>query len=383
MAGNIYCYCLAFLIICTACVEALSPHHVTSLRATRLERQQNSSQLVVIKSSRRAPDEQLWLLALLFFGGVSLIALTFLQRKPQIEVPHQIQEDIANVNIYLKNGSPDFVDAFVYYLMNTSWLVLGLIFFEIYLLVASLFAALMMLQPNSLTVDSRPVRFMDTFNFSIQTLATIGYGVLSPASDWAHTIVIVESYVGLVMNCVGGGILFSRVNRPHSRLVFSDVVAVSQNAKGQTEISVRMLNQRVKSSWLDVNASVSVLIKEGQIRALRQLKLRREWNPILHGAWMLTHTIDDASPLAGLMTADKVNDEKVMALVTFVKGVEATYGQHLHAHRVHYTNQFRFGQGFAQMFEFQDAGIVVDPMLLSTTQDKSAGVDTSPHVYFH
>jgi|Transcript_123726 inward rectifier potassium channel len=377
-------YCFLALIGCTAGIESLDQRHVASLRAVGLNWQHNSSQqAVVIKSTPHHHVEQVWLMAFLFFGGLFLVSLMFFHKnsKTQIKVPHQIQEDIANVNMYLKNESPDFMDAFVYYLMNTSWAVLGMIFFEIYLLIAAFFAVLLMLQPNTLTVDSLPVRFMDAFNFSVQTLATIGYGALSPASDWAHSVVIVESYVGLIIDCVGGGILFSRMNRPTSRLIFSNVVVVSQNTKGQTEISMRMLNQRLKSSWLDVNASISALVLDGQVRALRQLKLRREWTPILHGAWMLTHTIDESSPLAGLISANEVND-KVMALVVFVKGVEATYDQHLHAHCVYYTNQFRFDQRFADLFEFRDDGIVVDAKLLSATEDRSSE-DTSSHVYFH
>eukprot|EP00931_Biecheleriopsis_adriatica_P011205 TRINITY_DN11227_c0_g1_i5.p1 TRINITY_DN11227_c0_g1~~TRINITY_DN11227_c0_g1_i5.p1 ORF type:complete len:423 (+),score=43.39 TRINITY_DN11227_c0_g1_i5:75-1343(+) len=324
------------------------------------------SKTVPMKDGHQA--EQIMLLALVLFGGVLLIILVLFHSEPKPSWEKNIkpmQED-DSVKMVLSDERRDPVDVVVYYLMSSSWPVVGLIMFEIYVVVAASFAALLMLQPGCLT-GALPLTFMDAFNFSVQTLASIGYGHLSPVTDYAHAVVIVESYVGLAMHCIGGGILFSRVNRPTSRLVFSDVVVVSQNGQGQTEISMRMLNHRPSSSWVDVHARMSVVTDQVNTVFLTQLKLRREWNPVLRGTWTLTHTIGDSSPLAGLVAADQVS-EGVIGMVTFVKGIEATYDKPVHAYKVYYATQFRFGQRFSDLLKETDGGFVVDSKLLSSTE---------------
>lgn len=330
-------------------------------------------------------SEQAGLLALCFFGALLLAYLVqprFLRVLDRFhpghddkesedsgyEPPKMIQEDIQHVQMRLKTPPYPNLDGAIYYLMSTSWTALGLIMFEVYIVIAAFFAILLTLQDDSLSGGSLPLRFLDAFNFSIQTLATIGYGKLLPSSGWGHTIVMVESYMGLVMVAIGGGILFSRVNRPTSCLVFTDVAVVNENDAGQIEISIRMLNQRVSVAWLDARASISVLIQEGQSRSMQKLKLKRDWNPILRGSWMLMHTVDEESPLHGLISSTEVNDN-IIALIAFVKGTDSTFYQHLFAHKVYYSTQFRFKHSFAQMVCQEDNMIYVDAKLLSETSD--------------
>src|SRR5579871_6613679 len=56
-------------------------------------------------------------------------------------------------------------------------------------------------------------RFMDGFFFSVQTLATIGYGRISPQSLPANILVTIESLVGLMGFAIVTGIVFSRFSR--------------------------------------------------------------------------------------------------------------------------------------------------------------------------
>eukprot|EP00931_Biecheleriopsis_adriatica_P018798 TRINITY_DN13027_c0_g1_i14.p1 TRINITY_DN13027_c0_g1~~TRINITY_DN13027_c0_g1_i14.p1 ORF type:complete len:117 (+),score=7.23 TRINITY_DN13027_c0_g1_i14:1-351(+) len=114
---------------------------------------------------------------------------------------------------------------------------------------------------------------------------------------------------------------------------------------------------------------MNVQIREGKFKCFSTpLKLRRDWSPVLNGNWTLTHTIDDSSPLAGLVAADQVNEEKVLAFLVFVKGVEATYEVPLHERKVYYTDQFRFGHRFSNMVGIHDNVCVLDPKLLSSTE---------------
>ena len=73
-------------------------------------------------------------------------------------------------------------------LLTVPWIgFMGIISF-FYLITNTLFALLYMLQPDGVT-NMRPGSFSDAFFFSVQTLATIGYGVMAPKSFYANTIV--------------------------------------------------------------------------------------------------------------------------------------------------------------------------------------------------
>ena len=50
--------------------------------------------------------------------------------------------------------------------------------------------------------------------FSVQTLATIGYGKLVPATRAANVLVGIEALVGLLGFAILSGLLFARFTRP-------------------------------------------------------------------------------------------------------------------------------------------------------------------------
>ena len=61
----------------------------------------------------------------------------------------------------------------------------------IYLSVNVVFAALFWLIPGSVA-NARPYNFGDAFFFSIETLATVGYGEMYPATLYGHIIAAIE-----------------------------------------------------------------------------------------------------------------------------------------------------------------------------------------------
>jgi inward rectifier potassium channel len=258
-----------------------------------------------------------------------------------------------------------YIDDTIHYLMEIPWAVLGLLFFETYFLAALFFAALLML-PGDHVSGAGAHRFLDSFHFSLQTLSTIGYGGLSPATPWAHTVVMIESYAGMVMIALGGGVLFSRVNRPRPRVGFSEIMTVHKNKAGEIKLSTRMLNCQ-KSAWLDAHVSINVIFQDGNSRKLRPLKLGRDFTPVFRGGWMLTHTIDDSSPLSGLMTDSTVH-EQIGAFLVFVKGVDASFQKHVYTSHVYHTSQdLRFGHWFETMMDYGSTGITVRKDMLSVT----------------
>ena len=64
-------------------------------------------------------------------------------------------------------------------------------------------------------------RFEDSLFFSVQTLATIGYGRLVPNTRLANILVALEALVGLLGFAILSGLLFARFTRPTAKIVFS------------------------------------------------------------------------------------------------------------------------------------------------------------------
>jgi inward rectifier potassium channel len=71
--------------------------------------------------------------------------------------------------------------------------------------------------------NARPGSFLDVFFFSVQTLASIGYGAMYPKTVYANIIVTIEAMVGLVGIAVWTGLAFARFSRPTARVIFSRV----------------------------------------------------------------------------------------------------------------------------------------------------------------
>ena len=60
------------------------------------------------------------------------------------------------------------------------------------------FAWLYVLSPGNV-VNARPDSFSDVLFFSIETLATVGYGVMAPATTYGHVISAMEIVCGTAL----------------------------------------------------------------------------------------------------------------------------------------------------------------------------------------
>ena len=77
-----------------------------------------------------------------------------------------------------------------------------------YLLVNVAFASFFWLVPGSVA-NARPYSFPDAFFFSIETLATVGYGEMYPATLYGHVIAATEIVCGLGFTAILTGLTFS------------------------------------------------------------------------------------------------------------------------------------------------------------------------------
>ncbi len=199
-------------------------------------------------------------------------------------------------------------------------------------------------------------RFEEAFFFSVQTLATIGYGRLSPNGLAANALVTVEALVGLGGFALVTSLLFARFSRPEARLLFSAQALVSPY-RGATGLMFRLANAR-RSQLLEVTATVSLSRLEtvdGQrVRRFYELALERRRVVFFPLHWVVVHPIDAASPLWNLdEAAFRDSDAEVLVYLT---AFDETFSQIVHARSSYKFHEVVFGARFADMFEKRDDG---------------------------
>lgn len=163
------------------------------------------------------------------------------------------------------------------------------------------FALLYLVDPDGIK-NARPGNFWDAFQFSVQTIASIGYGNFSPRSSYVNTIVIIEAFAGILNVALITGAVFSRFSRPTARVLFSDVAVVTA-FDGAPMLMFRAANQR-GNQILDANITVNFAwqqtTREGLImRRFQELHLVRARSSLFALSWTVMHRIDETSPLYG------------------------------------------------------------------------------------
>src|SRR4051812_42646779 len=172
--------------------------------------------------------------------------------------------------------------------MKAAWWKLLLSFGVIYCAANAAFAVAYWWGGPGTVLNARAGSFVDDFWFSVQTFATIGYGVLSPGNTYANVLVTVESFTGMLAVALGTGILFAKFSRPMARVAFSkNVVVGSRN--GQSCLMWRIANRR-GNALLDATVQGHALIDEvssegHRMRRVHALELERTGMPMFMLSW--------------------------------------------------------------------------------------------------
>ena len=140
----------------------------------------------------------------------------------------------------------------------------------------------------------------DAFFFSVETLATVGYGAMSPATFYGHAIATIELGCGLAFIALATGLTFVRFSRPKARLLYADKAVVAIH-RGRRTLMIRVANGRLgplTDAVARLGALVGEQMPEGQFyRLIHELKLLRPQLPIFALTWTIMHVLEDDSPL--------------------------------------------------------------------------------------
>jgi inward rectifier potassium channel len=197
---------------------------------------------------------------------------------------------------------------------------------------------------------ARPGSLADHFFFSVQTMGTIGYGVMHPLSAGAEIIVTTEVIVGVSLVALASGVLFTKFSVPWARMQFADWATISP-LDGVPTLMFRLGNERASQI---IEATVRVVLVRTERTAegvvyyrMRDLRLERERSPALARSWTIMHRVDESSPLHG-STPETLARDEVEFMLTVV-GIDETSAQNLHARHTYGHERVRWGARHADM----------------------------------
>jgi inward rectifier potassium channel len=203
--------------------------------------------------------------------------------------------------------------------------------------------------PGALEVSGgRTATFLEAFFFSVQTLATIGYGRIAPVGMAANAIVTVESLVGLLGFALAAGILFARFSRPLADIIFSHNAIVAPYGDMRA-FEFRIANRRT-NEVLEVAAQVLFSRLEGpeRIRRFYAMSLERPKVVFFPLAWTVVHPIDRSSPMSGLTHRDLLDsDAEILILLT---GIDETFSQTVQARSSYKADEIVWNAKFTDIY---------------------------------
>jgi inward rectifier potassium channel len=166
--------------------------------------------------------------------------------------------------------------------MTVSWPRLFGTLVAFFLAFDILFGFLYALVPGCIA-NLNPPGFAGAFFFSVETLATVGYGDMHPQTLYGHVVAMAEIFVGLMSLALITGIMFARFSRPRARFLFTRNVVV-RPIDGKLTLLVRAANQR-QNVVQDASAQLRMLrdevTEEGfRIRRVIDLPLVRSQHPM-------------------------------------------------------------------------------------------------------
>ena len=213
----------------------------------------------------------------------------------------------------------------IYHLILTlSWPQFAGLVLGIYVLINLCFATLYMLGGRCIA-ELPPGSFPDAFFFSVETLATVGFGHAYPDTLYGHCVTTLEIMVGLFGLAVMTGLIFVRFSRPCARIMFSNVAVVAP-FDGFPTLMLRLANLRhhaMVEAEFRLLFMRSELTKEGEdVRRFYPMRLQFDHLINFPAALTLRHVIDETSPLFGLTQQElKLADSRMLASVVCVDPV--------------------------------------------------------------
>jgi inward rectifier potassium channel len=268
---------------------------------------------------------------------------------------------------------------FYHWLLGTSWSRFLLLVVFVYLATNFLFAFAYLACGEGAITHAQPGSLLDVFFFSVQTMATIGYGRMTPVGSWPNAIVTFEAFFGIVYSALTTGLAFARFTRPTAGVRFSKVAVVG-NHDGVKTFKFRVANDRsshIVEAQLRLWLIAESMTAEGErYRRSVELQLHRSESPVFSLTWTAMHSIDENSALKEYL-GNAAIEQQWHLLITFT-GYHESLANQVYARHVYLPRNVQQNATFVDIVSvLPDGGRVIDltnfDKWIPSSSDKLAG----------
>jgi len=255
-------------------------------------------------------------------------------------------------------------------ILNLNWPGFAGFVFGVYLLINLVFAALYMLNPHAVA-EMSPGSFFDAFFFSVETLATVGYGHMYPASFYGHLIAMLEIMVGMFGLAVITGLIFVRFSRPTARIHFSKVAVIAP-FDGVPNLMIRVANLRhqamVEPEFRMVLLRNTITAEGEDVRRFRSLTLEFDHLIAFPAVLTVRHRIDEESPLFGMIPNDFQQQD--IRIVASIVGIDTVIVAPVQSFADYNLDQIEWNRRFVEIYDQNEEGEwTVDYGRIDETED--------------
>ena len=233
-----------------------------------------------------------------------------------------------------------------HWLIMLSWFEFTVLVLVTYFIVTLTFTGLFLAYPGSISsMDNPPT---DAFFFSVETMATVGYGHMYPGNFYGHCVATVAIVSGMFGMALITGLIFVRFSRPVARIGFSKVI-VYHPFDGKPTLTFRAANLRhhpmAEAQFRLMLIKDEPILEGGRGRRYYHLELNPDYMISFPALLTIRHTIDEDSPLYGYTTLEEMqaSDCIFVASVSCVDTAlpASVQGQHQYvASDVHFNHRF-------------------------------------------
>ena len=249
----------------------------------------------------------------------------------------------------------DWRDSY-HWVLSLTWPQFYLFLIATYLLINAFFAVFYVARGDAIA-GLDPGSLSQAFFFSVETLATVGYGHNYPATAYGHIVVTIQIFVGMVWFSVMTGLIFVRFSRPTARIVFSRTILIG-NHNGRPSVMFRVANLR-HTSMVDAKFHLMFsrdenVVEGEQIRRFYELKVYPRRMARFPAALTIRHTIDEGSPLYG-QTREALEECDAFFLAEVIS-VETLMAAPVQSQQDYAVDDIRWDERFVDIYEEIDDG---------------------------
>jgi inward rectifier potassium channel len=218
--------------------------------------------------------------------------------------------------------------------------------------------------------EMTPGSFPEAMFFSIETLATVGYGHMYPSNVYGHVVVTTEIIVGMFWVAVITGLIFVRFARPTARIVFSNRLLIAP-FDGRLSMMFRVANLRhttmAEAEFRLLYSRDERVLEGDDIRRFYDLKVYPDRMVSFPAALIIRHTIDEQSPLYGI-TLERLEKEDAF-FVASTLSLELIMAASVQSAQDYSWEDIRFGERFVDVYtESENGRLTVDYGRLDETE---------------